>query len=155
MPLIIDCYNLLHATKPAGLAGLDESGLCRLLGSSVWREKRIVVVCDGTADPLGLNESTEPDVELVYAGRGQTADDLIINMIARDSAPKRLTVVSSDRQIRKAARLRRAKSVTSEQFLRELPKSIRSQSSRQDKTQDKPLSEHQVQQWLKAFGMDE
>ena len=109
MPLIVDCYNLLHHDMPASLAGLEESRLCRLLAASRFRGQPIAVVCDGVVKPGGLRRSPVEGVKLIYSGREHSADDVIISMIDRDTAPRRLTVVSNDREIQKAAGRRRAK----------------------------------------------
>src|SRR5687768_8879589 len=101
---------------PPGLAGLDEAGLCRALARSAWASGRIMVVCDGAPKPHA-RDSPEPGVELLYAGRGVSADDRIEALIEADTAPRRLTVVSSDRAIQKAARRRRATAMGSNELI--------------------------------------
>lgn len=156
MPLIIDCNNLLYVSMPETLAGLDEAGLCRLLASSPWCGQRIVVVCDGTANQQRPDKSPFEQVELVYSGR-RVADDVIIEMIDADTAPRRLTIVSTDRVIRRAARRRRAQVMTSEQFVSQLLKMTytrRPAGPRQThKHATGSMSEQEVQQWLDEFGM--
>ncbi|MEM7576667.1 MAG: NYN domain-containing protein [Planctomycetota bacterium] len=126
MPLLIDCYNVLHCAMPPMLAGLDVERLCRVLATTRWAKTGdITVVADGRPNPLGTPTSPTPDVALVYShgsssGGGQTADDVIIARIAACPSPKRLTVVSSDREIRTAARQRRCTSWRSEDFLSRL-----------------------------------
>jgi predicted RNA-binding protein with PIN domain len=157
VPLLVDAYNVMHATMPPSLAGLDEAGLCRALGRSPWAGDRIVVVCDGVAKPLGVNESPDPRVDLVFSGPRRSADDVIIAMIDADTAPRRLTVVSTDREIRRAARRRRATSLTAEQFI-QLLAAARSggSSSRADEPPPAgPLDEAEVERWLRRFGVDE
>ena len=48
------------------------------------------------------------------------ADDVIARMIRQSSAPRRLTIVSSDRAILREARRRRCRTITSDQFLAQL-----------------------------------
>lgn len=154
MPLIVDGNNLLHAPMPPALAGLDEARLCRLLTRSAWRGQRMVVVCDG--GPRGLGEDQD-GVELIFAGRGQSADDVILKLIEADTAPRRLTVVSTDREIRKAARRRRAKAVTSEAFIGELLRAAARGGENQD-SGAKPaggLTEGEVRRWMEEFDVDE
>lgn len=163
MPLLIDCYNVLHAPMPAMIAGLDEAGLCRALGRTAWRGGGITVVCDGQAGPLGLLESPVEGVDLVYSGRGRTADDVIIEMIAADSSPRRLIVVSTDHAIRKAARRRRATAWTSDQFIHQLVAALGASAGRCHGTfpvagEDKPagdLDDEETRRWLRVFGLDE
>jgi len=156
MPLLIDCYNVLHARMPGMLAGLDEVGLCFALGRSGWANERVTVVCDGNPKPLGLIESPVDNVELVYSGQGRDADTVIIEMIGADTAPKRLTVVSSDREIQKAARRRRAKVLGSDQFIAQLAASLSSGAGAPPTAKPSPgkLSDDDVNRWLERFGFD-
>lgn len=158
MPLIVDCYNLLHTTMPPVLAGLEEASLCRLLARSVWRGRRMVVVCDGAPKPLGVMESPVDEVELIYAGIARSADDVIVDLINESTSPRRLTVVSSDREIQKAARRRRAHAVSSDSFINELLKML-SSPAQGPPPANKPamppkLSENEVDRWLNHFGID-
>ncbi len=157
MPLLIDCYNLLHAPKPPPLAGLDAAGLCWLLARSRWATQGVTVVCDGHVGPLGLTQSPEPSIELIYSGN-RSADDVVIDLIQAHSAPRRLTVVSTDRQIRAAARRRRARAVTAAEFIGELTRLAvalqqRGTSAPAASPGDAPgLS---TSQWLRTFGFAE
>lgn len=119
MPLLIDCYNVLHATMPAVLAGLDERGLCEAVARR-YPNQRAVIVADGQPKPLQPSSSPVEGVELRYAGRGGSADAVLLALIDADSAPRRLLVVSSDREIQKAARRRGAKVIESGQFVHDL-----------------------------------
>lgn len=152
MPLLIDCYNVLHTTMPSSLAGLDEAGLCRALDRSGFAGDRIAVVCDGRVKPQGPEVSPVAGIELIYSGTGRTADQVIIDLIDRDTAPRRLIVVSSDREIQKAARRRRAKVLSSSQFIGVLarPGSEADRSARPTVS----LGADQVEAWLEEFGLD-
>jgi len=157
MPILIDCYNVLHAHKPVSLAGLGEASLCALLAASPWARGGVTVVCDGRPKPHSPNPGEVGAVELLFSGAGRSADDVIIELIQKDSAPRRLTVVSSDRQIRKAARRRRARDLSSEEFLSRLAKAARSSGTGgppPSKPDTGPLSGDQVDRWLDAFGID-
>ena len=157
MPLIIDGNNLLHTPMPTILAGLGETRLCRLLAAGPWRGRRMVVVCDGAPGPLRGGESPENAVELVHSGPNKTADDLIIAMVDKDSAPRRLVVVSNDRQIQRAARRRRAKVCGCEQFIRQLVAIANAEAAGRNKPHRPPpgsLDTNDVDAWLKEFGLD-
>ena len=153
MPLLIDCYNVLHTDMPQQLAGLEEVALCNALANSKWSRERISVVCDGVVKPGGPAVSPVEEVDLVYSGPGRSADDVIIQMIDHDSAPRRLLVISSDREIQKAARRRRAKSWTSDRFIHELAKSIQSGSKTKSRSKS-VMSDNDVRKWAEAFGLD-
>jgi len=157
--LIIDCYNLLHATMPPSLAGLDEGRLCRLLAGAGYGGGRANLVCDGVVKPHTPAESGIDGIELVYSGHGRSADDLIIDMLRKNSAPRRLTVVTNDRQIQKAARRRRAKVRSCESLIHELASHVATpRSGTTSASTTKPdtvkLTDQQVQQWLGEFGID-
>lgn len=156
MPLLIDCYNVLHQTMPAVLAGLDERGLC-LAVARRFANQGAVIVCDGQPKPGQPNSSPAEGVELRYAGRGGSADALIVQLIDADSAPRRLRVVSSDREIQKAARRRGAKIVESGAFVHELAsRGPVGHAGHLDRpaTPDR-LSPEEVQRWIERFGLDD
>ncbi len=160
MPLLIDCYNVLHAEKPAALAGLGEASLCALLARTRWAAGGVTVVCDGSPKPHSLKQGDPAlgAVELIFSGADRSADDVIIELIDADSAPRRLTVVSSDRAIRKAARRRKARDWSAEEFLQRLPKAVSSGSGTSAPGPAKPggavMPDEQVQRWLDFFGID-
>ena len=175
--LLIDTSNVLHAIAvlPEHLKGLDVPALARLISESRYAKRRAVLVCDGVGPPsaaakatLASDErastlattNTAPSgkeiagLDLVYAGAHQEADDVIELLIARDTAPRRLLVVSTDRRLAQAARRRRAHSITSEAFLRHL-------AADSDKPKAKPLpgyatqvplNEYAVGYWMSLFG---
>lgn len=160
MPLLIDCYNVLHAEKPSALAGLGEASLCTLLARSRWAAGGVTVVCDGSPKPHSL-KAGDPAlgaVELIFSGAERSADDVIVELIDRDSAPRRLTVVSSDRTIRKAARRRKARDWSAEEFLKRLSRAARhgggTPAPGPSKPGGEPMPDGQVDRWLEWFGID-
>jgi uncharacterized protein len=110
------------------------------------------VVCDGRVKPGGASESPVEGVVLLFAGKGKSADDVILDMIEADHAPRSLVVATSDREIQKAARRRRCKVLTAEQFVRTL--STRPDGSGEARPTS-PLDEGEVGRWLEEFGFDE
>ena len=182
MPLLIDCYNVLHAEKPSSLAGLGEASLCGLLARSPWAKGGVTVVCDGRPKPHSPSPSEVGAVTLIFSGEvsggvsggmsgggaGRSADDVLIELIDKDSAPRRLTVVSSDRAIQRAAGRRKARCWSSEAFLKRLAAAIervgrfggagRSGSGPGTSGGGKPevgqMPGDQVDRWLDLFGID-
>ncbi len=158
--MIVDCYNLLHADMPPLLAGLDEARLCRLLDVSRYRRSAMTVVCDGGPKPGLAQHSPVESVELRYAGAGRSADAEIMAMIAADSAPRRLSVVSDDHEIQKAARRRRAKVVACAALVSELARAAGrlEQQERQGgghhRDGAKPAPGGDVESWAELFGVD-
>ena len=132
MPILIDGYNLMHAAglmKPRfGPGGLERArrALLGLLAGSLGEEAaQTTVVFDArmAAQPAETAEelpAARRGIRVQFAAGEENADALIEKLIRIDSAPKRLTVVSADQRIRTAAKRRRARSVDSDAFLREL-----------------------------------
>ncbi|MHC4948798.1 MAG: NYN domain-containing protein [Planctomycetota bacterium] len=156
MPLVVDTYNVLHVTGilPPDLAGIGVEGLADLLGRSRYDREPTVLVCDGTArgkPRAGLRGR----VEVRYAGPGRTADEVIARLVERSTAPRRLTVVSSDRAVARSARRRRCRVLTSEAFLRQLAAdATRERPPEPPGRPDGPLSEEEVRQWTAELGLD-
>lgn len=127
--LVIDTFNVLHVTGvlPPDLAGPDAVKLAGLIRRSRWAGADVRLVCDGGAGnlvlPAGL--AAQSQIRLVFAGHGPDAADIMIErIVAQDSAPRTLLVVSSDRRILTAARKRRCAVLTSEQFLGRLVEDV-------------------------------
>lgn len=154
MPVIVDTYNLLHLTGELGAeaAALDIPSLARLITRSRFAAEPIILVCDGTP-PGGRRPITPPGVDVVYSGPDRCADLTIEHFIRRTSAPRRLTVVSSDRAIQAAARKRRAKVLDSETFLgRLLNDAARDDGAPRPARPPGSLPPDDVADWLSFFG---
>lgn len=158
--LLVDAYNVLHVTGvlPPALAGPDIWGLARLVARSRWGAGGARLVCDGAA-ARGPGRSGEPagprTVEVVFAGAGRDADGLIERMLQRESAPRRVTVVSSDRRLRRAARQRRARWMSSEAFLRSVLADLRASRAPGPLAgrPEPPLADGEVARWVREFGV--
>lgn len=156
MPLVIDAYNLLHAALgPAGRGrDLGVEGVGRLVAEGRYAGQAVTMVCDGTP-PTG-GRVRHPGVRVVFAGAGRDADGVIEQIIARDTAPARLVVVSSDRRVQAAAKRRRCPSISSEAFLAQLltdAAAARARPSDPPSPRERvPLGNAEVSHWLAAFG---
>jgi len=151
MALIVDAYNVLHRTHvlPNRYAMISATDLCRLLETSRWAGRPMAVVCDGVRKPT--EDDYAGEVELIYAGAGGDADSVIERLIAASDAPRDLTVVSNDRRLQKAARRRRARTLASERFLRQL---VRSPKPPPAPGAGKPKQIADTDHWLDAFDID-
>jgi hypothetical protein len=155
--LVVDTYNVLHATGvlPPDLAGLDPADLARLIAQSRYADQPTTLVCDGVR-PSASTGPRVPGVELLFAGPGREADDLIERIIQASSAPGSLLVVSSDRRVIAAARRRRAATMASDAFLlrlaadRDRPRPTPLPAF----TKDIPLDAYSVGHWMREFGLD-
>ena len=123
--ILIDGYNLMYAVGALGeRLGPDAfrrkrhrflNDLAARLGSE--RVADTTVVFDAASAPEHLpSEQPHHGLTVVYAIDHDSADACIERIIARHSAPRRLTVVSTDHRIRQAAKRRRAVPITADEF---------------------------------------
>jgi predicted RNA-binding protein with PIN domain len=156
---IIDGNNLLWAIREK----FDEREigteieLCRVLGrffAATAEEGQIVFDGAGPADKSEFN--TIDNIEVYFAGFHKDSDSVIEEKIKADSAPRRLTVVSSDRRLRKAAGLRRATAIKSEDFWAEVRKELLRKKPRRKEPMEKKegLTESETDRWMDLFDLD-
>jgi uncharacterized protein len=158
--LIIDAFNVLHVTGALDpqYAGPGLADLADLIATSRWGQIRSSLICDGP----GVNARMKPpgNVEIIYAGAGKDADSLIESIVRASSAPRFLSVVSSDRRIQKAAKKRRAEVISSDAFLQRLNLDANRQSSSKPSPPrhlkpDGPIPSPEVKKWLSQFGISD
>lgn len=159
MPYIIDGYNLLWAinkTEDTDQA-MSDIGLCKTIGryfSSIGDKGQIVF--DGIGPPEKTAFAHMRNLEVIFTGPSIDADTIIENKIAADSAPKRLTIVSSDLRIVKAAKSRKCSAIKSLSFWKELQKQLkRTKRANEPAGKRQGLSQSETDQWLKLFDLDE
>ena len=166
---LIDGYNVMYA---GGLLG-------KRLGPDRFRKVRnrflndladalgpveshqTTVVFDASDAPAEFpHETTHKGIAVIYAVDDADADERIEHLILQHSAPKTLTVVSSDRRLRRAAERRKAVAVSAESFwetldtLRERKQAPKSAPSppRPDPPRDRAVSAAESAYWLREFG---
>jgi hypothetical protein len=158
--ILIDGYNLLHASGVFGVGGrtfLESSreALLDWLGEvlSDAQRERTTIVFDARQAPPGLPRSAHKHgVQIRFAqGRGE-ADELLEEIIRNHSAPRSLIVVSSDHRIHRAARRRRATAIDSEQWVAEVARRPESDQSEPDRQVE--LDPDELRTWLDEFGED-
>jgi hypothetical protein len=116
MRYLIDGYNLLHKMglllggRDAGPDGLQRARLDlldRLSHGHGEHAAQVTVVFDAARPPRGAAaEFDYHGLHVAFAVGKAEADDLIEDLIRRDSRPARLTVVSDDHRLQEAARRR-------------------------------------------------
>jgi predicted RNA-binding protein with PIN domain len=170
MRWVIDGYNVMHGGgrlgpelgregfRRARRRFLDELALA--LGPFAAGETTVVFdarVPPGDFPPI----STYRSLTVLFALGDENADARIEKLIAEDSNPKTLTVVSSDNRIRLAASRRRSRAVTADEFwqmiddLKERRK--RSESKATKPRVEKPAREverrfDEAEYWMGIFG---
>lgn len=156
---IIDGHNLLHAIcKTVGdTEAISEVGLCRAVRRFLeLTGEKGEIIFDGTGpqDKAGFDNIV--NLEVSFAGLGSDTDTVIEDKIKASTAPKRLTIVSSDRRLRKAARARKAASVKSEMFWANLLRQLsRKATVEEPAAKRQGISESETKQWLAFFGLEQ
>jgi uncharacterized protein len=124
MRWLIDGYNVMHAGGRLG-AKLGREGFRRarrrflddLAAALDGTVEQTTVVFDASLPPGDFPlQSSYRGIRVVFALEDENADARIELLIAEDSNPKTLTVISSDRRIRLAATRRRSPSLPAEEF---------------------------------------
>ncbi|MDP6987583.1 MAG: NYN domain-containing protein [Phycisphaerales bacterium] len=153
MRVVVDAWNVLHVqgVLPPGLAGIGLAGLGRLMLATRWGRTHITLACDGPiqARPEGVPAA----IHVAWSGT-EEADDIIEGLIDRTTSPGRLVIVSSDNRLRKAAKRRRCKRLTSEQFLRTILDDLAAKPpDRPDSPEHRDRPDDQAADWERQFGL--
>lgn len=165
MPIVVDVNNVLHVTGvlPPELAGPDEAQLAALIANSRFQREPTCLVCDGPSRGRPTGEAG--CIVFHYAGSRTSADAVIARIVAACTAPKNLTVVSTDRAVVKNARRRKCPTLSASEFLEILaqdhaaskPQGSRSSVGKSKEWQSRhcTLTPEQVQGWLVYFGLND
>jgi predicted RNA-binding protein with PIN domain len=173
MRLLIDGYNLMFESISVD-RGMDGKNALRaargrllqllvdLIDQSI-RDKTMIVF-DAKKAPPGLPDKyLQHGIQIVFARDWNSADELIQSEIRRHSAPKTLTVVSSDHALHRKALARGAQVIDSDEWLdRELENRARiarqgpdgpdSIAEIESEAKNRQLTEEEKKKWLKEFG---
>jgi predicted RNA-binding protein with PIN domain len=157
--IIIDGHNLLHSIVKLheDPEPISDVRLCWIISrymKAIGENGEIVFDGAGPRDKSQFDNIA--NLEVFFAGMGKDADSIIENKIRANTAPKRLSVVSSDRRLRKTAQARRATAVKSEIFWDNLQKQLkRKKPIKEPKAKRVGLSESETKQWLEFFGIEQ
>jgi predicted RNA-binding protein with PIN domain len=148
MPLLIDGHNLIGRLPGLDLSDPDDEVklVARLRTYSARTGKRVTVVFDRGLPGGRSRELSGGGVEVVFASAGHTADGILRERIRGARDPRGLTVVTSDREVMRAARASGARVMRSGKFAAKL-KAPQTASVEQDVH----LSAEEVEEWLKVF----
>lgn len=157
MPVLIDGNNLVFAARDVESAEWQPGRTWLIARLVEWGRRRrddVCIVFDGR--PPREPAPFAPSLSVIYSGAGVSADSVLIGLVQRDSAPRRLIVVSTDREIAAAARRRRARAVRSDAFwrhvLHDLTRPVRRSVEPREKRTGLPPD--QVDAWLRELGFE-
>lgn len=164
MAILIDGYNLLHVTGvfsdavgPGALEKLHTELLDFLLAALDPADiPQTTIVFDAKGRRAAARRSLQyQGITVHYSARHEDADTQLAELIREHTAPRRLVVVSSDHQVQRAARRRRAKAIDSDVWYAQLLQRRRDRrQSAHRPTESKPsavMSEHDAAWWLSQF----
>jgi len=157
--IIIDGHNLLHSINKVeeSSESISDVQLCRIVGrylKQIGESGEIIFDGTGPRDKSGFDNIS--NLEVFFAGLGSDTDTVIEDKIRASTAPKRLTIVSSDRRLRKAAQVRKATAVKSEVFWNNLQKQLgRKKRAKEPAAKWQGLTDGETKQWLEFFGLEQ
>jgi predicted RNA-binding protein with PIN domain len=150
---IIDGYNVIHTIPSLKKTLAHDAHTAReLLIHAVarlthQRKFRCTIVFDGAAPGTSSNQSPHAPIHVLYS-HPQNADAKIKQMIEQSKNRSLLVIVSSDREILDFAKVCSCQTHTSKHFSNLLSQSDESSAEKSDA----PLSQSQINEWLKIFG---
>ena len=140
MPLVVDGDNLLGAWQGRSRSDRDKRQLAfQISRFAVANRRRVLVVFDG------ISETPPPSGDVLFSGRGRTADDLILALLGDESDPRGWIVVTNDRPLGDRCRHLGARVERCDVFRKRLT----AESGR-----EKPDGRVDVDDWLEWFGED-
>ena len=166
MSILIDGYNLLHASgilgrgRGPGFLERSRQALLNFLAESLDEKEssRCTVVFDASdSAPKGLPRTlTHRGITVKFASGMPSADELIEQLIQADNAPRKLTVVSSDHRLHRAAKRRKATPIDSDQWFHGVVRrriESRQLTEHPNVKPPAPSTESEINFWLRQFGV--
>lgn len=138
MPILVDGDNLLGWWPGRSRSDRERHALaCELARYAARSRRRVVVVFDGPAPSAAPGAG-----EVLYAGRGRSADDVILDLLRGEVDRRGWTVVTNDRSLGDRCRWLAARVERSDRFRGRLAGGTDA---------EKPERETDVEGWLKRF----
>jgi predicted RNA-binding protein with PIN domain len=150
MPYLIDGHNLIPKIGLRLSDPDDEMELMRLLQEFARLKRHAVEVYFDGAPPASAGTRKLGTVTLHFISRGTSADSAMrarLNNMGKSA--KNWIVVSSDREVQSAAKVNQAQYISSEAFVTLVRDTLRVGVKKS--TDDKKLSNQEVEEWLKIF----
>ena len=150
MPYLIDGHNLIGKIPGLRLDDLDdEQALIELLHEHCQATGKEANVYFDRSSSGHARASVHGRVTARFVRSGETADQAIVRHLKRlGKEAANWTVVSSDNQVRAAARRSKARVLSSEEFSHE----VLVQGGADDAGDGPALSSDEVDEWLDLFG---
>jgi hypothetical protein len=153
MPYIIDGHNLIPKVPGLSLSAVDdEMQLIEQLQEFCRLQRKAAEVFFDNAPPGFPTSQRFGLVTVRFVRRGTSADAAIRNHLYRlGKNAHNWTVVSSDMEVRSAARAVRATTITSEEFAHSLVETSRLAGEGEPERPDASLTPEELEEWLDIF----
>lgn len=155
MPYLIDGNNLLGFIAPSKVKDLRSKYdmILKLRIFQRLKRTKVMLVFDGYPD---LNLPAEyyrgKKFSILYPPPDQNADQVIKEIILKQTDLRRFIVVSSDRDIKNFAKAKGAKALSCEDFNRQFRKALKEDKKvREEEKKVLSPSPLEVNQWLEIF----
>jgi len=152
---LIDGNNLMGHISAFGLKDTRSRYrlIARLLIFQAIKKARVMLVFDGPPDPNIIDsEFRERPFSVIYPPPEENADSVIKDIISKQTDLRHFFVVSTDRDIRKYTRMQGAKSLTCNEFSRQLNEARKEYRKLSEMEKDVTLpSPLEVDHWEKIF----
>jgi predicted RNA-binding protein with PIN domain len=151
---LVDGYNLLHQLPELrrqleyNLEAAREGLLIRLSAFSLSKSVEVSVVFDGIGDSIP-SPGRWRGLAVHFSRPPLKADPVIKKMISERKKNEELVVITSDREIDMYARLCGVKVESSQTFAAAM---LRNPSTELEKKNDHPISEKELDEWMRLFG---
>lgn len=155
MRFIIDGNNLLHTYAALGPTAVGRQHLCEIVGRWASRaDADVVLVFDGPSPLPGLRQQMQCDGLDIRFSETRTADDVIEALVAEAGSPANLCIITSDHAVAHAARHRRCRWITSQDFVRMLtaPATARRNPPPTPEKPDAP-GPQEADEWMQRFNI--
>lgn len=155
MPYLIDGNNLIGHIPNLELKDRDSQRrlVFQLLKFQKVKNTRVIVVFDGPPDTKFPDEKFKDIPFFVrYPEFDQNADQIIKEIISRQTDLRRFFVVSTDREIKQFARSHGAKAIGCDNFYKELKSALREYKKKAEMEKEEATpSPLEIQQWSELF----
>ena len=156
--IVIDGHNLLWAvhemTGGSGISG--EVALCHMISRYLKLASDVgLIVFDGTgpSDKSGFDNIS--NLEVLFSGLSTDADSVIESKVRANGMARGMTVVSSDRQLRRVSQTKKAAVVKAEEFWRTMQTELGRKKVDEPSAKRHGLSESETDRWLELFGFEQ
>lgn len=155
MAYLIDGNNFIGHTSPHNLRDPQSKYalVSKLRIFHYIKKTKVILVFDGNPDPNLTGEKfRDKALSVIFPFGGQNADEVIKEIILKQSDLRRFFVVSSDREIKSFARSKGANPLSCIEFNRELKAIMKEYRKSLEKEKNVTLpSPLEINQWLNIF----